>query len=72
MAENSIDRKKVRDDLKIQRTELFEGFLRHPEDTRLALSIRIIDNQIANCNERIRTENKTTEMTEENTALEPR
>ena len=67
MAENSIDRKKVRDDLKIKRTELFERFLRHPEDTRLALSIKIIDNQIADCNERIRTENKTREMTQENT-----
>jgi hypothetical protein len=58
MAEDSIDRKKVRRDLKIARTELFEQFLKHPRDTRLALAVRIIDDQIANCTEWIRTKEK--------------
>jgi hypothetical protein len=55
MAENSIDRKKVRDDLKVERAKLFEHFLKHPMDTRLALAVKIIDDQIANCTEWIRT-----------------
>ncbi len=61
MAENSIDRQKVRHDLKIARTKLFEQFLKHPEDTRLALAIKIIDDQIANCTEWIRTKEKSAE-----------
>ena len=58
MAEHSIYRKQDRHDLKIARTKLFEQFLRHPEDTRLALAIKIIDDQIANCTEWIRTKEK--------------
>ena len=54
MAEHSIDRKRDRHDLKIARTKLFEQFLKHPKDTRLALAVKIIDGQIANCSERIR------------------
>ena len=58
MAEHSIDRQKVRHDLKIARTTLFERFLNHPTDTRLALAVKIIDDQIANCSEWIRTKEK--------------
>jgi hypothetical protein len=62
MAENSIDRKKVRDDLKIERAKLFEQFLKHPMDTRLALSVKIIDDQIANGTEWIRTKEKSAKI----------
>jgi hypothetical protein len=58
MAENSIDKQKVRHDLKIARTKLFEHFLKHPKDTRLALAIKIIDDQIANCTEWISNQGK--------------
>ena len=61
MAENSIDRKKVHRDLKIARTKLFEQFLKHPKDARLALSVKIIDGQIANCIEWIQTKKKSAE-----------
>jgi len=61
MAEHSIYRKKDRDDLKIARTTLFEQFLKHPEDTHLALAIKIIDDQIANCTEWIRLKKKNAE-----------
>jgi len=61
MADHSIDRKKVRHDLKIARTKLFEQFLKHPEDTRLALAVKIIDDQIANCTDWIRTKEKSAE-----------
>ena len=36
-----------REELKAQRTLLFERFLRNPLDTSLALKIKIIDDQIA-------------------------
>ena len=58
MAENSIDRQKIRQDLKIARTKLFEQFLKHPKDARLALAVKIIDDQIENCTEWIRTKEK--------------
>ncbi|HWY06346.1 MAG TPA: hypothetical protein VNY24_05770 [Candidatus Acidoferrales bacterium] len=58
LAKHSIYGKKDRHDLKIARTTLFEQFLKHPEDTRLALAIKIIDDQIANCTEWIRTKEK--------------
>jgi len=61
MAEHSIDRKKVRHDLKIARTKLSEQFLKHPKDIRLALAVKIIDDQIANCSEWIRTKEKSAE-----------
>jgi hypothetical protein len=62
VVENSIDRKKGRDDLKIKRAKLFEQFLEHPMDTRLALAIKIIDDQIADCIEWIQTKDKSAEV----------
>jgi hypothetical protein len=61
MAENPIDRQKVRHDLKIARTKLFEQCLKHPKDARLALAVKIIDDQMANCTEWIRTKEKSAE-----------
>ncbi len=61
MAKHSIDRQKVRHDLKIARTKLFEKLLKYPTDTRLALAVKIIDEQIANCTEWIRTKEKSAE-----------
>ena len=60
MAGNSIDRKKVRDELKIQRTKLFQQFSKRPKDTRLALAIKILDDQIADCTQWSRTNDKNT------------
>ena len=61
MAEHSIDRQKVRHDLKIARTKLSEKLLKYPTDTRLALAVKIIDEQIANCTEWIRTKENSAE-----------
>ena len=60
MAANLIDRMKVRNELKVKRTKLFGQFSKHPRDTRLALAIKILDNQIADCTEWIRTNVKNT------------
>jgi len=43
-----------RDDLKKQRTTLFDEFERNPRDIRLALKIKTIDDEIARCTETLR------------------
>ena len=58
MAEYSNDRRKVRHDLEIARTKLFEQFLKHPQDARLVLAVKLIDGQIASCSEWIRTKER--------------
>jgi hypothetical protein len=68
MAENSIDREKVCNDLKIQRAKLFKQFSKHPKDIRLALTIKIIDNQIADCAEWVRTNYTSKEIARKNIA----
>jgi hypothetical protein len=41
--------KKKRDDLKSKRDSLFEKYTKHPEDFHLALEIKKIDDEIADC-----------------------
>lgn len=69
MAEKLIDRKKIRDELKIERTKLFKQFSNHPKDTRLALAIKILDDQIADCTEWTRAHDKNTEIEKKNIVL---
>jgi len=45
--ETAIEEKRKRDDLKAKRDLLFERYLKHPMDTRLAIEIKNIDDQIA-------------------------
>lgn len=47
-----------REELKAQRNLLFKRFLRHPQDIRLALKIKIIDDQVAACAEQMEQEIK--------------
>jgi hypothetical protein len=44
--DTTIELKKKRD-LKAKRDQLFEQYLKHPMDTRLALEIKSIDDQVA-------------------------
>ena len=41
--------KKKRDDLKTKRNSLFEKYSKHPQDVHLALEIKTIDDEIAEC-----------------------
>ena len=41
--------KKKRDDLKIRRDSLFDKYAKHPQDVHLALEIKTIDDEIAEC-----------------------
>ena len=47
MAEFSVEEKRKRTDLKAKRNLLFERYLKSPMDTKLALEIKIIDDQLA-------------------------
>lgn len=48
-----------REELKAQRNLLFKRFLRNPQDTRLALRIKLIDDQVAACAEQMEQEKRT-------------
>jgi hypothetical protein len=47
VAEFSVEEKRRRTDLKAKRNLLFERYLKSPMDTKLALEIKIIDDQLA-------------------------
>ena len=50
--------KRKREDLKNRRTPLFKRYEKSPNDLRLALEIKIIDDQIAECTQQIERENR--------------
>lgn len=49
MIENEIDAKCKREGLRTARKLLFKRFLKNPLETRLALKIKTMDDQIAEC-----------------------
>jgi hypothetical protein len=51
--ENAIDVLRKREELKAKRNLLFARFLKNPLDTQLALKIKIIDDQVAECSEQM-------------------
>jgi len=50
--------KKKRDDLKIKRNSLFEKYAKHPEDFHLALEIKKLDDEIADCTQHVEQERR--------------
>jgi hypothetical protein len=53
MLENASDARKKCEELKAKRNLLFARFLKKPRDTHLALKIKVIDDQIAEYNEKM-------------------
>lgn len=53
MSETAINAGRKREELKAKRNLLFQRFLENPRDTRLALKIKIIDDQVAQCTEQM-------------------
>ena len=49
MLETEIGARRKREELKAKRNLLFKRFLKNPLNTRLALKIKTIDDQIAEC-----------------------
>jgi hypothetical protein len=64
MTEHARNLKKDRDQLVAERNRLFHMFWENPLEIRLALEIKVIDDQVAEYNERIRVEDKNAELQE--------
>jgi hypothetical protein len=58
MQETRFNAVRKREELKAHRKLLFRRFLRNPQDTSLALKIKIIDDQVAACTEQMEPERK--------------
>jgi len=56
--------KRKSDDLRTRRLPLFKRYKKNPQDLQLALEIRFIDDQIAECTEKIEQENRKMELVE--------
>jgi len=54
MQETLVECKSKRDKLKAKRDLLFERYLESPQDSRMALEIKKIDDEIAECTDRLR------------------
>lgn len=50
--------KKKRDDLKAKRNSLFEKYAKHPDEFHLALEIKKIDDEIADCTQHVEQERR--------------
>lgn len=68
MSDLATNERKNRDQLIVERNRLFSRFLENPVEIGLALEIKVIDDQVAACNERIRAEEKKAQLREKNTA----
>jgi hypothetical protein len=53
MHKPTVDEKKTRDQLKAKRDLLLDEYSRQPMNTRLAIEIRLIDDQVAALTERL-------------------
>jgi hypothetical protein len=51
-----------REDLRNRRVPLFKRYQRNPNDLRLALEIKSIDDQIAECTQQMQSENRKLEL----------
>ena len=63
MQETPIDAMRKRAELTRTRNRLFKRFRKHPMDTYLALKIKTIDDQVAECSEQMRQEKKQRDTT---------
>lgn len=53
MVATSVDWKSKREELKAKRKPLFTRYVKNPTDIRMALELKHIDDQIAECTERM-------------------
>jgi hypothetical protein len=53
MAETRNSRQSNREELKVKRNLLFQLFLKNPMHTRLAIEIKFIDDQLAECTQQM-------------------
>ena len=58
MVETSSVWKKKREDLRTKRDSLFKQYARHPHDVHLSLEIKAIDDEIAECTQKLEQETR--------------
>jgi hypothetical protein len=58
MLATSVDWKAKREELKARRNPLFHRYLKNPHNTALALEIKSLDDQIAECTEHMQLKKK--------------
>ncbi|MGC1484509.1 MAG: hypothetical protein WA789_12010 [Candidatus Acidiferrum sp.] len=63
--------KKKRDDLKSKRNSLFEKYAKRPEDFHLALEIKKLDDQIADCTQHVEQERRSERAASSPKKLQP-
>jgi len=51
MSTTIVDWKKVREQLKVKRTEIFDRFVKNPNDIHLAIEIKLLDDEMLDCAE---------------------
>jgi len=56
MSTTTIDWKKVREELRAKRTELFDRFVKNPGKISLATEIKMLDDEMLNCSEHLQRE----------------
>ncbi|MGC1416936.1 MAG: hypothetical protein WA817_16740 [Candidatus Acidiferrum sp.] len=63
--------KKKRDDLKAKRNSLFDKYAKHPEDFHLALEIKKLDDDIADCTHHVEQERRSERASAHAKKLQP-
>lgn len=58
MLSTQVDWKKNREELKDKRERLFAAYLKQPSDTSLAREIKLLDDQVAECNVELQRERR--------------
>jgi hypothetical protein len=56
MSTMTVDWKKVRQELRAKRTELFDRFVKNPGKISLANEIKMLDDELLNCSEHLHRE----------------
>ncbi|MFI5092389.1 MAG: hypothetical protein WCE50_02995 [Candidatus Acidiferrum sp.] len=63
--------KKKLDDLRSKRSSLFERYAKHPQDYHLALEIKKLDDEIADCTQHVEQERRSERSASSSKKLQP-
>ncbi len=62
MLATAVNWKKVREELKARRAQTYDRFLKNPDDIRLALEIKLLDDEILDCADHLQYQQRTEEL----------
>jgi len=61
MSTTTVDWKKVRQELRTKRTEVFDRFVKDPSKIRLAIEVKLLDDELLECAEHLQRERQAEE-----------